>query len=69
LESRLGGHEWLVGADLTAADIACYPYAALAHEAGLPIESYSGIVAWIARIRDLPGYVGMPGQFAPPVRV
>lgn len=52
---------WLVGDSITIADIACYPYLGLAHEGEVDIRPFPAIQAWIKRIRELPGYVSMPG--------
>lgn len=60
LETRLDDHDWLVGDRMTIADIACYPYVAMAPEGGFDLESYPGIRAWIGRIKSLPGYVALP---------
>ena len=56
LETRLAGAEWLVGEAATIADIACYPYVALADEAGLSLAPYPGIRAWLRRVEGLPGW-------------
>lgn len=61
LETRLTGHRWLAADRCTIADVACYPYVALAPEGGLSLHTFPGIQAWIARIQSLDGYVGMPG--------
>lgn len=61
LEDRLSGHPWLANDKLSIADIACYPYVALAPEGGLPLEGFPHIRQWCARFQALPGYVNMPG--------
>jgi glutathione S-transferase len=61
LESRLTGRDWLVGSRPTIADLACYPYTALAYEGGYDLAPYKAVQAWIKRVEALPGYVGMPG--------
>lgn len=62
LEARLVEHEWLVGERPTIADLACYTYVALAHEAEVALEAYPAVQAWCARIADLPGYRPMQGH-------
>lgn len=47
----------------TIADIACFPYSALANEAGLDISDYTNLIAWITRMKELPEFTGMPGVF------
>jgi len=58
MENRLRDHEWLALGHRTIADVACFPYVALAPELGVPLfADYSSIVAWIDRVRSLPGFV------------
>ena len=59
LEARLAEHDWLVGEHATIADLACYTYVALAHEAEVALEVYPAVRAWCARIAALPGYRAM----------
>ncbi|AHL74794.1 glutathione S-transferase [Stutzerimonas stutzeri] len=62
VEQQLAEHAWLAEtAAPTIADIAVYPYAALAGEGGIDLVAYPAIRAWCSRIRELPGYIGMPG--------
>jgi glutathione S-transferase len=62
LDAHLARHAWLAeGAAPTIADLAVYPYVALAGDGGLDLAPYTHIAAWFARIRALPGYIGMPG--------
>ena len=61
LEQRLADHDWLALDRITVADFACYPYAALIEEGGIPLRPYPAIRAWFRRIEALPGYVGMRG--------
>jgi glutathione S-transferase len=61
MDAHLAAREWLACDRPTIADVACFPYAALAPEGGVALEAYTGVTRWIARIKALPGYVGMPG--------
>jgi glutathione S-transferase len=61
LEARLAGHDWLVGDRVTIADLACYTYVALAHEADVALDDYPAVRAWLGRIAALPGYRAMRG--------
>ncbi|MGR8941830.1 MAG: glutathione S-transferase family protein [Gammaproteobacteria bacterium] len=63
IDRHLESRNWLVGDTLSIADIAVYPYLALAPEGGLDIGTYTNIIAWFQRIRALPGYVPMPGMW------
>ncbi len=61
LEQRLDGRNWLELGRPTIADIACFPYVALAPEGGVSLEAYPKVRQWIARIKALPGFTPMPG--------
>lgn len=62
LDNHLATHTWLAGgAQPSIADIAVYPCAALAGDGGIDLTVYMQLNAWFARIRELPGYSGMPG--------
>jgi len=60
IDRHLQGRDWLVGEHVSIADLAVYPYLALAPEGGIAIGDYANIVAWFQRLRALPGYVAMP---------
>ncbi len=60
-EQGLRGGAWLVGESPTIADIACFPYVALAPDAGLEHDDYPAIRNWLYAIRSLSGFVTMPG--------
>lgn len=62
-EAHLATRDWLELGRPTVADVACYPYLALAPEGGVPLEAYPAVRAWMCRIRTLPGYLAMPGQY------
>ncbi len=61
LERTLAQHAWLTGNSPTIADIACFPYVALAHEGRLDIEPYEAIGRWQSRFKSLDGFIAMPG--------
>ena len=61
IEQRLASHPWLALDRLTIADIACFPYVALAPEGEIPLDGHAAVRGWIDRIKALPGFVGMPG--------
>lgn len=62
LEQHLQQRQWLECDRPTIADIACFPYVALAADGKISLESYPHVVAWIDRVKQLPGFVGMPGM-------
>jgi glutathione S-transferase len=61
LDAHLGNRSWLAAGRPTIADVACYPYVALAPEAEIPLEDYANVCAWLSRVQELPGYISMPG--------
>jgi len=63
IDNHLQSRDWLVGDKLSIADIAVYPYLALAPEGGIDIGAYANIISWFQHIRALPGYVPMPGMW------
>jgi glutathione S-transferase len=63
LEQRLAKHPWLASTTHpTIADIACYPYAALATDADIDLAPYESVRRWFAGMESLPGYVPLPGR-------
>jgi len=61
IEQRLASHPWLALDRSTIADIACFPYVALAPEGEIPLDGHPATRGWVDRIKALPGFVGMPG--------
>ncbi|MEX0695451.1 MAG: glutathione S-transferase family protein [Rhodospirillales bacterium] len=65
LNGWLETHEWLACGRPTIADIAVYPYAALAWEGNIDMSAFPAMNAWIKRVEALPGYVGMKNMPRP----
>lgn len=63
IDRHLQSRNWLASDSVSIADIAVYPYSALAPEGGIDIGAYPNIVDWFHRIRALPSYVSMPGMW------
>jgi glutathione S-transferase len=63
LQVRLENHPYLATDQITIADIAVYPYIALAPEGRIDLSPYPAVTAWLRRIQTLPSYVGMPGMW------
>jgi glutathione S-transferase len=62
MQATLSRQPWLMPGDHPGiADIACFPYTALAHEGDFSLADYPALIAWCDRIRALPGFVGMQG--------
>ncbi len=58
MEAQLEKRDFFAG-DCSLADISLYAYTHVAHEGGFELSGYPSVAAWIARIQDLQGYVGM----------
>ncbi|MEO0386412.1 MAG: glutathione S-transferase family protein [Pseudomonadota bacterium] len=58
---RLGGQSYLIRDTPSIADIACFPYVALAPDGSIPLDPYPSIRIWMRAIRALPGFIEMPG--------
>lgn len=59
------GQRWLAGEHPTIADIACFPYTALAPEGGIALDEYSDVRDWLWDFRHQPGFVAMSGIIGP----
>jgi glutathione S-transferase len=57
LDAHLTGREWFVGASMTVADIAVYGYAHRAPLAGIAVEPYPNVAAWLARVAARPRHI------------
>ena len=60
---EIDGEHWVAVPHPTIADIALFPPATLAPDAGLALEDYPSIWRWIERVRNLPNFLVMPGVF------
>jgi glutathione S-transferase len=60
-EQHLSQRQWLELDRPTLADVACFPYVALAGDAKINLADYPHVMAWVERFKQLPGYVTMPG--------
>ncbi|WP_342652496.1 glutathione S-transferase family protein [Vibrio metschnikovii] len=59
MDSRLAETDYLVGCQLTIADIALYAYTHVADEGGFNLSHYPNIQSWCERIKGQKSYVGM----------
>lgn len=64
MDSHLTQQQWLVGDHPTVADVACYPYIALAPEGHIDLQQYPQLSLWLTRMEALPGFVPMVGPAA-----
>ncbi len=61
LESHFSTHQWIANDKLSIADIALYPYVALAPEGRVDLSVFPSIQKWLCNIQALHGYIDMPG--------
>lgn len=55
---------WLASApEPTVADLACFPYVALAGEGGISLDEFPALRNWVWNVRHLHGFIGMSGIF------
>lgn len=59
MQRQLSQQDWLAAAHPTIADIACYPYVRLAHEADFSLTPFPAVTAWLDRVETIPGWVPM----------
>jgi glutathione S-transferase len=60
LQQRLESNDWLAAERITIADIACYPYVALAAEGNIDTAPFPAVQAWTRRIEARPRYLPLP---------
>jgi glutathione S-transferase len=56
-EGHLAPNRFFVADRYTVADIALYGYLQAAHEAGVDMEAFPNVVAWLERVREQPNHV------------
>jgi glutathione S-transferase len=59
MDDHLATRDFLVGAGLTLADIALYPYTRLAGTGGFSLADYPAVQSWLERVSTTPGFVAM----------
>lgn len=60
INQHLEGCTWLELNRPTIADVACFPYIAMAHEGQIDIQAYPNVSAWVQRFKQLPHFVVVP---------
>jgi glutathione S-transferase len=68
LDAHLRGNDWLACGRPTIADLAVFPYVALAPMGDVPLAPHPAVEAWIRRVRSLPGFVPIAGLDDPGYR-
>jgi glutathione S-transferase len=59
MERHLSSRPFFVGDQYTIADITLYAYTHVAEEGGFDLAKYANIRAWLDRVANQPGHVGM----------
>ena len=59
MEEQLSQTPYLIGEQLTTADITLYAYTHVAEEGGFDLTQYPAIKAWLTRIENTPNYLPM----------
>jgi glutathione S-transferase len=61
LNQHLNTRTWLEFNRPTIADVAIFPYVALSRDGKIDLDAYPFVLAWINRVKQLPGYISMTG--------
>ncbi|SEE55361.1 glutathione S-transferase [Rhizobiales bacterium GAS188] len=65
MDAHLEDRNYLAAAHPTLADLACYSYVAHAPEAGIGLDAYEQVRAWLRRVEALPRFKAMPAREFP----
>ena len=65
LDAQLSKSEWLALARPTIADLSVFVYVALAPMGDISLQPYSNMLAWIERVKSLPGFFPIEGLDEP----
>lgn len=60
LEQHMEGRDFLVGSNVTIADVALYTYTAHVPEGGIDLKPYPNVCRLLTNIEELPGFKAMP---------
>ncbi|MGK7946784.1 MAG: glutathione S-transferase family protein [Microcystaceae cyanobacterium] len=61
LDQYFSDHTWLAQEHPTIADLAVFPYIALARDGKIDLNSYPNVLKWIERVKELPHFMPMAG--------
>lgn len=59
MEQHLTSRSFFVDERYTIADIGLYAYTHVAHEGGFDLAQFPAVRAWLERVQDQPGHIGM----------
>jgi glutathione S-transferase len=57
LDAHLSGRAFVVDERCTIADLSLFAYTHVAADAGFELDDFPSVVAWLERVRSLPGYM------------
>lgn len=57
MDDHLACCDWLVGRDVTIADLGLYAYTHVADQGGIDLAPYAHVCAWLDRVAALPGTI------------
>jgi glutathione S-transferase len=65
MDVHLHDRSFLLGSEVSIADLACYSYIAHAPEGRIPLDDYPSLRAWLMRDEALPDFFPMPSSAIP----
>jgi len=60
MEAHLQAQSWLLGDQVSLADLALYSYTEAAPEGRVSLQAYLAVQQWLRRVEALPGFLPMP---------
>ena len=57
MDDHLKGRDWLVGDQISLADVCLFAYSHVAGDAEFDLQIYPAVVQWLERVRAEPGYL------------
>lgn len=60
MNNHLKKYTWLALDKITIADLACYPYVAVAEEGGVSLNEYENVKHWLANVESVEDIQAMP---------
>ena len=66
MERHLSEREYFAGASYSVADTALYAYTHVAHEGDFDLERFPRVNAWLERVAQQPGYIGIEDEAGSP---
>lgn len=59
MDEHLATRDFFVGDRLSLADVSLYAYTHVAEDGGFDLSAYPAVTAWLERVAEQPGYVGI----------